>query len=236
MHLQDRIWSRMLVGGSRRWRVKGIAAHRCWRQGHRGVSVRPARHPPSTLMPHANAALPQPIQLTQHCSITITEHLGGRSASQLTALSTLDQPSSDVAQGPLETLDVRFRPGRPTMFKPYVSLPFDHAALVKVVTGPAIKHHLVEPTVRRMLDRNGLRHTTIEASELPYQTSSLSLYQEGGCPLRASGGSSGARHRSLAADSASIFFLCSCLRMVALNLRRAMAAVASQTCCPCAMR
>jgi hypothetical protein len=102
--------------------------------------------------------------------ITISEHLGGRSASQLTALSTLDPPFSDFAQGALQTLDVRFRPGGPTMFKPYVSLPFDHAALVKVVTGPSIKHHLVEPTVRRMLDRNGFRDTEIEASELPYQT------------------------------------------------------------------
>jgi hypothetical protein len=63
--------------------------------------------------------------------ITITEHLGSRSASQMSALSTLDQPFSDFAQGPLQTLDVRFRPGGPTMFKRYVSLPFDHAALVK---------------------------------------------------------------------------------------------------------
>jgi hypothetical protein len=56
------------------------------------------------------------------------------------------------------------------MFKPYVLLPFDHAALVKVVTGPAIEHHPVEPTTRRMLDRNSFQHKTIEASELPYQT------------------------------------------------------------------
>jgi hypothetical protein len=72
--------------------------------------------------------------------ITITEHLGSRSASQMSALSTLDQPFSDFAQGPLQTLDVRFRPGGPTMFKRYVSLPFD-AALVKVVTGPATASH-----------------------------------------------------------------------------------------------
>ena len=102
--------------------------------------------------------------------ITITEHLGGKSLMQLKALSTLDPPFTDVAQGALETLDVRFRPGGPTMFKPYVVLPFDHAALVEVVTGPAIKHQLVEATVRRMLDRNGFRDTEIEASGLPYQT------------------------------------------------------------------
>jgi len=106
----------------------------------------------------------------QEHRITISEHLGGRSASQRTALSTLGQPFSDLAQGPLQTLDVLFRPGGATLFKPYVSIPFDHAALVKVMMGPSIKHRLVEPTVRRMLDRNGFRHTTIEASDLPYQT------------------------------------------------------------------
>jgi len=106
----------------------------------------------------------------QEHRITITEHFGGRSLMQFKALSTLDAPFSDFAQGALETLDVRFRPGGPTMFKPYVVLPFDHAALVEVVTGPAIKHQLVEATVRRMLDRNGFRDTEIEASGLPYQT------------------------------------------------------------------
>jgi hypothetical protein len=59
---------------------------------------------------------------------------------QMTALSTLDQPFSDFAQGTLDTVDVRFRSGGPTVFKPYVSLPFGHAALLEVVTGPAIKH------------------------------------------------------------------------------------------------
>jgi hypothetical protein len=102
--------------------------------------------------------------------ITITEHLGGRTARAFAALSTLGKPFSDFAQGTLDTVDVRFRPGGPTMFKPYVALPFDHAALVEVVTGPAVKHQLVEATVRRMLDRNGFRDTQIAASELPYQT------------------------------------------------------------------
>jgi hypothetical protein len=106
----------------------------------------------------------------QEHRITITEHFGGKSLMQFKALGSLDKPFSDFAQGALETLDVRFRPGGPTMFKPYVVLPFDHAALVEVVTGPAIKHQLVEATVRRMLDRNGFRDTEIEASDLPYQT------------------------------------------------------------------
>jgi hypothetical protein len=84
---------------------------------------------------------------------TITEHLGGRSAGQRTALSTLPLPFSATSQGPLETLDTKFRPGGPTVFKPYVTLSFDRSALKGVVIGPAIKHHLAESTVRRMLDR-----------------------------------------------------------------------------------
>jgi hypothetical protein len=56
------------------------------------------------------------------------------------------------------------------LFRPYVALPFDHAALVEVVIGPAIKHQLVKPTVRRILARNGFRDTEIEASDVPYQT------------------------------------------------------------------
>jgi hypothetical protein len=101
--------------------------------------------------------------------VTITEYFGGRSAAQRRALSSLGEPFSFYAQGALETVDVQFRPADSTMFKPYVCLPFDRAALVKVVTGPAIRHHLVEPTVRRLLDRNRFRHTAIEASTLPYQ-------------------------------------------------------------------
>jgi hypothetical protein len=106
----------------------------------------------------------------QEHRITITEHLGGRTLMQRTALSTLGKPFSDLAQGTLDTVDMRFRPDGRTLFKPYVALPFDHAALVEVVTGPAIKHELVESTVRRMLHRNGFRDTEIEASDLPYQT------------------------------------------------------------------
>jgi hypothetical protein len=98
----------------------------------------------------------------QEHRLTITEHLGGRTFMLMRALSTLDPPFSDMPQGTLDTVDVQFRPGGPTMFKPYVALPFDHAALVEVVIGPVIKHQLVEATVRRMLDRNGFRDTEIK--------------------------------------------------------------------------
>jgi hypothetical protein len=106
----------------------------------------------------------------QEHRITITEHFGGRSLSQMSALSSLGKPFSDFAQGALETVDVQFRLGSSTMYRPYVELPFDRAALVKVVTGPAVKHQLVEPTVRRILDRNGFRDTVIEASQSPFQS------------------------------------------------------------------
>jgi Protein of unknown function (DUF2971) len=105
----------------------------------------------------------------QEHRITITEHFGGRSFSYRKAVDSLGQPLSAFAQGALETVDVRFRPGEFSMFKPYVALPFDREALVSVVTGPAAKHPLVEATVRRILDRNGFRHTTIQESQSPFQ-------------------------------------------------------------------
>jgi hypothetical protein len=77
------------------------------------------------------------------------------------------EPFSFYAQGAPETVDVRFRSADPTLFKQYMRLPFDRASLVKVITGPAIRHQLVESTVRRLLDRNGFRHTVIEPSKLP---------------------------------------------------------------------
>lgn len=101
--------------------------------------------------------------------ITIGEHHGGRTAQQRTALTALGEPAAHYATGPLETLNVKFRPNAATMFAPYVELPFTHEALVKIVTGPAIKHRFAQPALRRMLDRNGFRHTKIEASQLPYQ-------------------------------------------------------------------
>jgi hypothetical protein len=45
----------------------------------------------------------------QEHRITISERLGGRTAMQRTALTTLGKPFSDFALGPLQTLDARFR-------------------------------------------------------------------------------------------------------------------------------
>lgn len=105
----------------------------------------------------------------QEHRVTLSEHHGGRSAMQRTALASLGERFIPHTKGPLDTLDVKFRSGGGALFRPYVEIPFPHEALVKVVTGPSLKHHLTEPTVRRLLDRHGFRHTTIEASTLPYQ-------------------------------------------------------------------
>ena len=78
-------------------------------------------------------------------------------------------PFSLLGQGPLVTVDVQFLPGEATMFKPYVALPFAWEALVEVITGPVVRHQLVEATLQRMLDRNGFRDTTIQASQSPFQ-------------------------------------------------------------------
>lgn len=66
-------------------------------------------------------------------------------------------------------MDVQFRPGQVTMFKPYVALPFEREALVEVVIGPVVKHQLAEATLGRMLDRNDFRHTAIRLSESSLQ-------------------------------------------------------------------
>lgn len=55
------------------------------------------------------------------------------------------------------------------VFTPYVRLPFDREALVKVVIGPVVKHHLAETPVRRFLDRYGFREAKIEVSQAPLQ-------------------------------------------------------------------
>lgn len=101
--------------------------------------------------------------------ITITEHHGGRSLNQMRALHSLGEPYSFYAQGALTTVDVQFRPDDSKVFTPYVRLPFDREALVKVIIGPIVKHHLAETTVRRLLDRYGFRDTEIATSTAPLQ-------------------------------------------------------------------
>lgn len=100
----------------------------------------------------------------------LTEHWGGRSASQMRALSKLRPPYSAMARGELITHDVRFLHGGRTVIRPYVTVPFDRSALVAVTLGPSIRNAIVKPTVRRLLDRYGYRDAEVEVSALPYQT------------------------------------------------------------------
>ena len=106
----------------------------------------------------------------QEHRLTISEYFSGQSLSQRRALSSFGHPYTALPQETLEAIDTRFRSGGATMFKPYVRVPFEPQALVSVVTGPAVKHQLVESTIRRMLDLNGFRDTKIEASQLPFQS------------------------------------------------------------------
>jgi len=105
----------------------------------------------------------------QEHRLTITEHFSGQSRSQRTALSSLGESFKALPYEPLRAVDTKFRTGGATMFKPYVEMPFERQALVEVVTGPAVKHQLVEATIRRMLERNGFPETRVIASKLPYQ-------------------------------------------------------------------
>ncbi|KWX19717.1 hypothetical protein AFM11_34305 [Mycolicibacterium wolinskyi] len=102
--------------------------------------------------------------------ITITEHHSGRSRNQKVALQSLgQQPFTAWASGELMTVDVQFRPHETKVFVPYVRLPFERDALVNVIIGPVVNHHLAEATVRRLLDRNGFRHTQIVPSKSSLQ-------------------------------------------------------------------
>lgn len=102
--------------------------------------------------------------------ITITEHHGGRSPNQKGALQNLGrQPFTAWASGELVTVDVQFRPHEIKVFVPYVRLPFEREALVNIIIGPSVNHHLAAATLRRILDGNGFRHTRIDSSETSLQ-------------------------------------------------------------------
>jgi hypothetical protein len=100
---------------------------------------------------------------------TIAEHFGNSSRAMKTAFSQVEEYSY-YAQGALETVDVRFRPGGRAGFKPYTELPFKKSALVKVVIGPNLEsRELAVSTARRLLDRCGFWHTEVLPSEHEYR-------------------------------------------------------------------
>lgn len=102
--------------------------------------------------------------------ITASEHFGGMTLLQRKAMAELGGQFTSFAGTPKITLDVKFRPSGHTLFTPYVELPLPRDALVTVVLGPSVIDPLAPVTVRRMLERHGYPDTTVEKSELPYQS------------------------------------------------------------------
>jgi Protein of unknown function (DUF2971) len=101
--------------------------------------------------------------------ITIAEHFGHSSLSMTKALAKVEEYSY-YAQGALETLDVKFRPGGRAGLKPYTEIPFKKSSLVRAVIGPNIEsRELALSTARRLLDRYGFRHTEVVPSEHAYR-------------------------------------------------------------------
>lgn len=108
-------------------------------------------------------------QSEQEWRLTIAEHFGSSSLSMKNALSNVEE-FKWAAQGPLQTVDVKFRPGGRAGLKPYTEIPFKKSALVRVVIGPNIEsRELAISTARRLLDRHGFRHTDVIPSEHAYR-------------------------------------------------------------------
>lgn len=102
--------------------------------------------------------------------VTLPEHHGTSSLSMKKALNGVEE-FKWAAQGALETVDVKFRPGGRGGLKPYTEIPFEKSALVRVVIGPNVESiDLAVATARRMLDRYGFRHTEVVPSEHAYRT------------------------------------------------------------------
>ncbi|MDM4142510.1 MULTISPECIES: DUF2971 domain-containing protein [Mycobacterium] len=108
-------------------------------------------------------------QSEQEWRLTIAEHFGSSSLSIKNALSNVEE-FKWAAQGPLQTVDVKFRPGGLAGFKPYTEIPFERSALVKVVIGPNVESRdKAVSTAKRLLQRYGYWHTEVVASEHEYR-------------------------------------------------------------------
>lgn len=103
--------------------------------------------------------------------LAMSENFGSFWTGSMLAFSQIEG-SEPFSQGPLMTLDVKFREGEPAGFKPYTKLSFNKSALVKVILGPGTKDkQLGLSTTRRILDRYGFRHTQVEVSTSPLRPS-----------------------------------------------------------------
>ncbi|GJO54275.1 hypothetical protein NJB1604_45180 [Mycobacterium marinum] len=106
----------------------------------------------------------------QEWRFTIPEHLGSSSLSMKKALGKIEE-FKWAAQGALETVDVKFRPGGRAGLKPYTEIPFKTKALVRVVIGPNVEsRRLALSTARQVLDRYGFRDTEVVPSEHTYRS------------------------------------------------------------------
>ena len=108
-------------------------------------------------------------QAEQEWRFTVAEHFGASSLAMKRALSEVEH-FKWAAQGPLQTVDVKFRPGWRAGIKPFTEVAFKQSALVQVVIGPNVESRdLAVSTARRLLDRYGFRHTEVVASEHAYR-------------------------------------------------------------------
>lgn len=122
------------------------------------------------ILPHVPMVKHGAFQDEREHRITASEHFGGMTLLQRQAMAGLGAPFTSFAQTPKMTLGVKFRPSGHTLFTPYVELPLPRDALVTVVLGPSVTDPLAPVTVSRMLERHGYLDTTVEKSELPYQS------------------------------------------------------------------
>lgn len=122
------------------------------------------------ILPHVPLVKHDAFQDEREHRITASEHFGGMTLLQRKAMAALGAPFTSFAKTPKMTLDVKFRSSGATLFTPYVELPLPRDALVTVVLGPSVTDPLAPVTVSRMLERNGYLDTTVEKSELPYQS------------------------------------------------------------------
>jgi hypothetical protein len=100
---------------------------------------------------------------------TIPEHLSTSSLSMKKALGQIEE-FRWAAQGALETVNVKFRPGGRAGLKPYTEIPFKTGALVRVVIGPNVESRgLALSTARQVLDRHGFRETEVVPSKHAYR-------------------------------------------------------------------
>ncbi|WP_100469104.1 DUF2971 domain-containing protein [Mycobacteroides abscessus] len=107
----------------------------------------------------------------QEWRFTVAEYFGSSSTAMKKALSTVEE-FKWATQVPLQTIDVKFRPGGRSSLKPYTEVPFKKSSLVRVVIGPNIEsceRDRAVSTATRLLQRHGFWHTRVVPSDAEYR-------------------------------------------------------------------